>query len=305
MIRVSHITKTFHNTPAVDDLSFEISRGHVVGLLGPNGAGKTTTMRMLTGFLEPDTGTISINGKNIREHVQEIKHMIGYLPENNPLYDEMTVEEYLLYAARLKGVPRKSQKEEIRKAAESAGLAEVFFRPISELSKGYRQRTGLAQALLRQPDILILDEPTEGLDPNQRRDMRDLIRSLGKNHTVILSTHVMQEVDAVCDHVIILKEGKKATEGTKEEIMRHTARKRVLTVTGKRISTENLRSIEGVEEILSEHERNGSATFRLAVSSEDAGERIFSAAVKHGWILSELALQTESLEDIFHELTES
>ena len=218
MIEVSHLTKTYGQHLAVDDVSFTVEDGQICGLLGPNGAGKSTIMNILTGYLSATGGLVTVAGHPLPEEADAAKACVGYLPEQPPLYPEMTVEEYLLFAAELKGVKRADRKEQVRKAAHRTGLDNVMPRLIRSLSKGYRQRVGIAQALLGSPKLIILDEPTVGLDPAQVVEIRKLIRELGKAHTVILSSHVLSEVQAVCQQVLILSKGKLTASGTLEEL---------------------------------------------------------------------------------------
>ena len=218
MIEVSHLTKTYGRHLAVDDVSFAVEDGQICGLLGPNGAGKSTIMNILTGYLSATGGLVTVAGHPLPDEADAAKACVGYLPEQPPLYPEMTVEEYLLFAAELKGVKRADRKEQVRKAAHRAGLDNVMPRLIRSLSKGYRQRVGIAQALLGSPKLIILDEPTVGLDPAQVVEIRKLIRELGKAHTVILSSHILSEVQAVCQQVLILSKGKLAASGTLEEL---------------------------------------------------------------------------------------
>ena len=218
MIEVSHLTKTYGRHLAVDDVSFAVEDGQICGLLGPNGAGKSTIMNILTGYLSATGGLVTVAGHPLPEEADAAKECVGYLPEQPPLYPEMTVEEYLLFAAELKGVKRADRKEQVRKAAHRTGLDNVMPRLIRSLSKGYRQRVGIAQALLGSPKLIILDEPTVGLDPAQVVEIRKLIRELGKAHTVILSSHIQSEVQAVCQQVLILSKGKLAASGTLEEL---------------------------------------------------------------------------------------
>lgn len=218
MIEVSHLTKTYGRHLAVDDVSFAVEDGQICGLLGPNGAGKSTIMNILTGYLSATGGLVTVAGHPLPEEADAAKACVGYLPEQPPLYPEMTVEEYLLFAAELKGVKRANRKEQVRKAAHRTGLDNVMPRLTRSLSKGYRQRVGIAQALLGSPKLIILDEPTVGLDPAQVVEIRKLIRELGKAHTVILSSHILSEVQAVCQQVLILSKGKLAASGTLEEL---------------------------------------------------------------------------------------
>ena len=218
MIEVSHLTKRYGGHLAVEDLSFTVADGQICGLLGPNGAGKSTIMNILTGYLSATSGQVTVAGHPLPEEADAAKACVGYLPEQPPLYQEMTVEEYLTFAAELKRVPKGQRKEQVRRAARRTGLEEAFSRLIRTLSKGYRQRVGIAQALLGDPGLIILDEPTVGLDPAQVIEIRKLIRELGQNHTVILSSHILSEVQAVCQQVLILSKGHLAASGTLEEL---------------------------------------------------------------------------------------
>lgn len=218
MIEVSHLTKKYGGHLAVDDVSFTVENGQIYGLLGPNGAGKSTIMNILTGYLSATSGQVTVAGHPLPEEADEAKACVGYLPEQPPLYPEMTVGEYLNFVAELKKVPRAQRKEQVLRAARRTGLEKVLPRLIRSLSKGYKQRVGIAQALLGSPKIIILDEPTVGLDPAQVIEMRKLIRELGKAHTVILSSHILSEVQAVCQQVLILSKGKLAASGTLQEL---------------------------------------------------------------------------------------
>ena len=245
MIEVSHLTKTYGRHLAVDDVSFAVEDGQICGLLGPNGAGKSTIMNILTGYLSATGGLVTVAGHPLPEEADAAKACVGYLPEQPPLYPEMTVEEYLLFAAELKGVKRADRKEQVRKAAHRTGLDNVMPRLIRSLSKGYRQRVGIAQALLGSPKLIILDEPTVGLDPAQVVEIRKLIRELGKAHTVILSSHILSEVQAVCQQVLILSKGKLAASGTLEEL---TARDRSLEEVFMELTGGNTEEETGEEE---------------------------------------------------------
>lgn len=253
MIEVSDLTKRYGKNVAVDHLSFRVKRGQIYGFLGPNGAGKTTTMNMLTGYLAPAEGKVVINGHDISEEPVEARRCIGYLPEIPPLYLDMTPSEYLQFAAELKGVPRKDRKEETERVMERTQIQDMQDRLIRHLSKGYRQRVGLAQALLGDPEVLILDEPMVGLDPKQIIEIRELIRSLGKKHTVILSSHILSEVASVCDHVMIISHGKLAASDTPENLSHYLKNSDMmeLQIRGSRESCEQarelLKKIKGLE----------------------------------------------------------
>jgi ABC-2 type transport system ATP-binding protein len=220
MIEVKNLTKRYRDRVAVDALSFSLDQGQVLGFLGPNGAGKSTTMKMLTGFLPPSEGSATVAGFDVFEHPMEVRRRIGYLPETPPLYPEMTVRGYLKFVGTLKGVPRKLLGAEVERVAQAVGVLPELPRVIQNLSKGYRQRVGIAQALLGSPPVLILDEPTEGLDPRQRTEVRALVRSLGQQHTVILSTHLLHEVAATCDRVLIIDQGKMRAFDTLDALSR-------------------------------------------------------------------------------------
>ena len=213
-MEIMGVTKQFGSNVAVNNVTFDVRRGEVLGFLGPNGSGKSTTMRLITSFYTPDSGRILIEGLDNQQHDKETRAMIGYLPENNPLYGDLLVNEYLNYVADLRGLTRAERRENIAVAVDETGIQEVFYKPVSTCSKGFRQRAGLAGAILHQPDILIMDEPTEGLDPNQRVPIRELIRRMGKERTVMLSTHVLPEVEEVCDRLIIIRRGNIVAQGT-------------------------------------------------------------------------------------------
>jgi ABC-2 type transport system ATP-binding protein len=304
MISVEGVTKRYGPIVAVDRATFEVDRGEVVGFLGPNGAGKTTTMRMLTGTLQPDEGQIRFDGVPIGDDLTAAKSRVGYLPEANPLYDDMLVCEFLEYVARLRGLDNATTRSGIGRALEETGLGEVFFRPISEISKGFRQRTGMAGAILHEPEILVLDEPTEGLDPNQRVEIRKLVNSLGAERTVILSTHVMQEVEATCDRLLVITKGAIAADGTVAELMdaRQGIARYTVEAEGRDVA-EILSALPGVADHSSEPV-NGRVRVNLeATDDEELRPRIFRLATEHGWVLWELRRERASLEQLFHELT--
>lgn len=305
MIRVAEVTKRYGNVRAVQSLSFEVERGEVVGFLGPNGAGKTTTMRMITGTLQPDEGEVLFDGEPISEQLTEAKRRVGYLPEANPLYDELLVAEYLSYVAELRGMSTGETRAAVADAVDETAIQDVFYRPIGECSKGYRQRIGLAGAILHRPEVLILDEPTEGLDPNQRVEIRRLVNSLGRERTVLLSTHVMQEVEATCSRLVILSRGQLAAEGTVQELIanRSGGVRYVVEVQGEGV-TEPLAALPGVTSHTSE--RVGERT-RVQLTVSDARELrpdIFRMARDRDWVLWELHREKASLEQLFQSLTQ-
>jgi ABC-2 type transport system ATP-binding protein len=306
MIILDHVMKSFGRTKAVDDISFTVKDGEIVGFLGPNGAGKTTTMRMMTGFYTPDSGRIEILGTSITADPTKAQFSIGYLPENNPLYKDMLVSEQLSFSADLKGIKGLKRDEAIEFAVRSVSIEDVYHVPIRELSKGYRQRVGIAQTLLHKPKILIMDEPSEGLDPNQRTEIRSLIRNLSKDHTVIMSTHVMQEVEAVCNRMIIINKGKLVADGTPRELLKSAGGKRqlIIELEGKKIE-ESLLSIKGVEEVETKKGKDGKivAIVTVAKTSKIQPE-LSKKSAKLGWTIWKLTEEEKQLEDVFHTLTE-
>jgi ABC-2 type transport system ATP-binding protein len=304
VISVDQVTKRFGTLVAVDNLSFQVDRGEVVGFLGPNGAGKTTTMRLLTGTLQPDEGRVLIDGRTVGEDQEEIKRRLGYLPESNPLYDEMLVCEYLEFAGRLRGLTGADLQRAVRSAADETNLAEVFYRPVAEMSKGYRQRIGLAAALLHRPEILVLDEPTEGLDPNQRVEIRSLVSSLGKERTILLSTHVMQEVEATCTRLVIVNRGKLVADGSAASLLsaRGDESAYVAEVAGQG-AAEGLAALEGVRSHTVEPVEDRVRVRLIAGGAEDLRPKIFERARDRGWVLWELRRERASLEELFRQLT--
>ncbi len=316
MIEITDIHKRYGSVEAVRGVSFAVGPGEIVGLLGPNGAGKTTILKILTGFHYPDAGSARIAGKDVTEQPREVKSRLGYLPENAPLYGELTVAEYLHFLAAARGVPRNQLAARCSKAAAACGVTEVLHRQISKLSKGFRQRTGLAQAVLHDPDILVLDEPTSGLDPNQIVEMRRLIRSLGKKKTVILSSHILQEVEAVCDRVLILHQGRIAAAGTAEQIAAEVAgagrwRVTLIVADPPGVAVEALfASVPGCTavEAVRREQQGGRSRVSVELSlvgtgEQDSGEIIFDWACGQGHKLVEVAPVQRRLEELFTRLT--
>ena len=304
MISVEGVTKRYGAVTAVDDLSFTVDRGEVVGFLGPNGAGKTTTMRMITGTLQPDEGAVLFDGAPIADDLTEAKRRVGYLPEANPLYHEMLVAEYLEHVAELRGLSLDEARSGIADAVDETGVSEVFYRPIGECSKGYRQRIGLAGAILHRPEVLILDEPTEGLDPNQRVEIRRLVGSLGRERTVLLSTHVMQEVEATCSRLVILNEGRLAADGSVEELLASLAGavRYVVEAVGSGVA-DALAGLPGVSGHSSEEVDGRVRVVLDSHGEEDLRPRIFELARDSSWTLWELHRERASLEQVFRNLT--
>jgi len=316
MIKVDGLTKRYARNVAVDHISFEVEKGQIVGFLGPNGAGKTTTMRMLTCFMPPTEGTAQVAGYDVRENPMEVKRRIGYLPETPPVYPEMEVIEYLQFVARIKGVPKAGAKKRIDEVMEKCAVSDVRTKEIGKLSKGYRQRVGLAQAILHNPDVLILDEPTAGLDPHQIIETRDLIKGLAGDHTIILSTHILPEVEQVCERVVIIAKGKLVATDTVHNLTSrlHGAESVAIEVIpnnggGPEWTQSVLRRLEqvaGVSRVIPRDSKEGSALFTVE-SMQDRHIRpdLARAVIESGWHLNELHAVGLSLEEIFLELTAS
>lgn len=309
MIKVKNLTKKYDQTVAVNDISFEIQRGEIIGFLGPNGAGKTTTLRLLTGYLKPDAGYVEMNGVNIEHDPLGFRKCIGYLPELNPLYDDLEVIEYLEFIGHLRDIPRDRLKNRIKTVVEDCGLGDVIGKEVLQLSKGYKQRLGLALAILHDPAILLLDEPTSGLDPNQIREIRRLIQELRKEKTVILSTHILQEVQASCSRVLIINRGAIAASGTTEELQNMVMGREIIRLQLKSSDDDQsavIREIPGVKSARSAGYVEGVGV-RYEIESdgsEDIRENIFKTAVKRRWIILEMYQQGINLEEIFRRLTE-
>jgi ABC-2 type transport system ATP-binding protein len=310
MIEASHLSKSYGPVKAVDDVSFRVERGEVVGFVGPNGAGKSTTLRMLAGFLGPSAGAVRIAGHDLGTEPLAARASVGYMPETSPLYPEMRVGEYLAFRAELKLVPRRERAKAVERALHETNIADVEDVVIGHLSKGYRQRVGLADALVASPPILILDEPTAGLDPNQIRDVRALVRALGKEHTVLVSTHILSEVEATCSRALVIARGRLVAEGTLDAIraMRGAAGVRI-AVRGDAAAAEKAAArVEGVARVTREAGAVGAtATLSIEVGGEaDAGrvaEEIVAALVAAGAGVREVVPRAASLEQVFAELT--
>ncbi len=302
MIEVKDLSKYFGRTRAVDNISFNIGKGEIVAFLGPNGAGKTTTMRMLTGYLIPTKGKCLINGIDVTEEPIKTKLLIGYLPEDNPLYPDMKVYEYLEFIGEIRNT--RNLKNRVSEVADICGITDVLSKNIGTLSRGYRQRVGVAQAIIHNPDILILDEPTEGLDPNQVIELRNLIKELGKEKTVMLSTHILSEAEATCERVLIINKGKIVADGNKSEI--RTMAKGGETITLELIAKQNpindLKQIAEIKEINEIKIEDNLYQYEI-ISAKDIREAIFDTAVNKGWKICDLHRRATSLEDIFRELT--
>lgn len=303
-IRISNLTKSYGPQRAVDNISFEVKTGEILGFLGPNGAGKTTTMKMITGYIDIQGGAVTIGGQSVKTGAT--KQYVGYLPEHNPLYTEMPVMDYLEFCAALQGVPKTRIPDRVREMVRVCGLDVEKHKNISELSKGYRQRVGLAQAMIHDPEILILDEPTTGLDPNQIVEIRELIRELGKEKTVILSTHILPEVEATCDRILIINRGQIVADGTAETLRKQAQGQQVLRA---RIeggaAVEVQKALQQLPSIASSQILDAEAgRFELQSQPEQASNRaVFELCVQQGWALTELVPFETRLEDIFRDLT--
>lgn len=307
MIKVEGLSKRYAGVTALQDVSFTVQRGEIVGFLGPNGAGKSTTMRILTGFIPASAGRVEVAGLDVFEDSLAVRRHIGYMPENNPLYEDMRVAEYLKFRAKLKDVPRAQRKERMDDCMEMTGITDVRRRVIGQLSKGYRQRVGLADALLGDPDLLILDEPTIGLDPVQIRQVRQLIKDLGKRHTILISTHILPEVEMTCNRVLIIHRGKILASDAPENLLRSLQAGSAVRVEVRapvEAATVALRAVPGVTQVLAEPGSDGVA--RLTVQAEggaDVREAIYRAVVAERWDLRELTRGRTTLEDIFVQIT--
>ncbi len=310
-VLVSGLSKYYGEAKAVDDISFEVHSGEILGFLGPNGAGKTTTMRIITSYLSPSGGSVSVEGHDVATHSLEVRKLVGYLPEQNPLYLDMNVLEYLDYAAELQGLNRPLIPMRRREMVDVCGLGEMKHKDIGQLSKGYRQRVGLAAAMIHDPRVLILDEPTSGLDPNQIVEIRSLIQSLGKQKTVILSTHILPEVQATCDRVIIINRGRIAADGPIADLQRSLQGGERIVMeleTGDALSFESIavqvRSIPAVSNVTAVDHRDGRVRFSVETAqATDIRGDLYRLCVQKQWHLLELHREQTSLEDIFRQLT--
>ena len=307
MIQVSHLTKVYGDHIAAKDVTFSIDKGCICGFLGPNGAGKSTTMNMITGYLAPNSGTVEINGVSMQKEPIKAKKMIGYLPEIPPIYPDMTVFEFLSFAAELKGILKFQRADEVNRVIEKAGLEGVKTRVIKYLSKGYKQRVGLAQALIGDPEILILDEPTVGLDPKQIVEIRDLIRELKENHTVILSSHILSEIEAVCDRIIVISHGRVVASAEPDQLVKENNEVQTFTlvVKGNASSAENaLSGIEDINTYKIESEQDGQVKLRvMAKRHADIRESVSVKCQEAGLTILELNVSYVSLEDVYLKLT--
>ncbi|MGD9159520.1 MAG: ATP-binding cassette domain-containing protein [Desulfobacteraceae bacterium] len=308
MINAEGLTKFYGTQCAVDHIDLDIRKGEIVGLLGPNGAGKTTTLRMLTGYLRPSSGNIRIKDFNISDNPLEIKKIMGYLPESAPLYNEMLAYDYLYYVAEIRNIEKDRIDSRLKKVADLCGINEAMHKPISVLSKGYKQRVGLAHAMMDDPEILILDEPTSGLDPNQIVEIRDIIREIGKEKTVILSTHILSEAEATCDRIIIINRGKIAADQSIDELKDSMSKEFLVNISLKYASPDDVRDefspVEGVEEIAESGDDAGVIKITLRCGSDnDPREEIYKRIKQHDWVLLEFHHEIQTLERVFRDIT--
>ncbi len=307
MIEVHQLSKSYAGHHAVRGISFHVERGEIVGFLGPNGAGKTTTLRMLTGYLPPTSGTARIAGYDIFRESLEARRKIGYMPENVPLYDDMRVREYLNFRAQLKGLDGKRTRQRVSEVLDTCGLESVKKKMIKTLSKGYRQRVGLADALVHDPELLILDEPTNGLDPNQIRQIRELIKRLGESHTILVSTHILHEVEMTCNRVIIIDTGKIRASDTPANLvqqMRAAGRVTAEILVAPGVAAEAIGRIDRIKKVRPEELEDGWTRFHvLSDSGSDVREAIAQLAAQYGWPLRTVYRDEPTLEDVFVEMT--
>lgn len=302
MIEVKNLSKAYGPVQALRDVSFQIEAGEIVGLLGPNGAGKTTIIKTLTGYLQPDEGEVVIDGRNVLNETQAVQARIGYLPENAPLYPELSVQKYLLMMAELRQIPEEEIPARISEAVRATGLTEHLTRPIAELSKGFRQRVGLAQAILHRPPLLILDEPTIGLDPTQIVEIRSLIQRLSQHSTILFSTHILPEVEVLCDRVIILMQGEVKVDARLAELASSNDAIFVLDEDVADV-VETLADVDGIKSVESRPGDNGRVTYQIqGAANADLPPTIYRIAAAHDWPLRELRQDVQTLETIFNEL---
>jgi ABC-2 type transport system ATP-binding protein len=308
MIQVESLTKYYHDLCAVNAISFEIQKGEILGLLGPNGAGKTTTLRMLTGFLQPTDGSIRVKDYSIEKHPLEIKRILGYLPESAPLYHDMLVYDYLNYVADIREIDKRRKLDRIRQLGDLCGINNVMHQPIGELSKGYKQRVGLAHAMMTDPEILVLDEPTSGLDPNQIVEIRQIIKRIGKEKTIILSTHILSEAEATCDRVVIINKGKIVADDSTENLKESAVDKKYIQLSLRNADFKSvdmaLTDIEGVTGVTRIDETDHQLDVRIDCrSAVDPRAEIYQKIKQTDWLVLDFHQKTQTLETIFRELT--
>ncbi|MFI5252342.1 MAG: ATP-binding cassette domain-containing protein [Bacteroidota bacterium] len=310
-ISVSNLSKLYGDSKAVDNISFEVHSGEILGFLGPNGAGKTTTMRIITCFLAPNSGSVKVEGRDIRSESFEVRKLVGYLPEQNPLYQDMNVLEYLQYSAQLQGVPRGDVSRRMKEMVDVCALGEMKHKDIGQLSKGYRQRVGLAAAMIHDPRVLIMDEPTSGLDPNQIVEIRSLIRNIGKEKTVVLSTHILSEVQATCNRVVIINKGKIVADSSIEDLQTSMSGGEKVILEFEMADSQTfdmvslqMKIIPAIGRVSLLGERNGWKRVGIeSLGGKDIRKDLFGLCVEKGWTILELHREQTSLEDVFRQLT--
>ena len=306
MLEVKDLNKKFGEVHAVKNLSFEVKKGEILGFLGPNGAGKTTTMRIITCYIPASSGTIKVSGMDTVENDLEVRKKIGYLPESTPLYNDMLVKDYLQFVGEIRGMRGRALSSRIDEMFHVCGLTKMTTRPIGNLSKGFRQRVGLAQAMLNDPQLLILDEPTSGLDPNQIIEIRQLIKNMGKEKTVIYCSHILSEVSATCNHIIIINQGSIVASGTADELTAKMNKENryVLRLKADKSAVESkLKALEGVARVQVTQSAEWTDAVVVAQDNQDIGEKIYKCVFENGWSLAELKRESASLEDVFTQLT--
>ncbi|OQY38080.1 MAG: hypothetical protein B6229_06830 [Spirochaetaceae bacterium 4572_7] len=305
MIDIINLEKNYGSTRAVRGIDLTINSGEILGLLGPNGAGKSSTLRILTGYLKPSSGTIHVKGLDVIDDDLKIKKLIGYLPESAPLYSDMLVYDYLQYIAEIRELPKDKITPRLIELAELCGIKDVMHKSINELSKGYKQRVGLAQAMMADPEILVLDEPTTGLDPNQIVEIRNIIKEIGKKKTVILSTHILSEAEATCDRIVIINNGKIAADGTPEELKKILAGEVRIDITLKKVESnvveKHFSNFQGIESLTVTQLEN--ETFISIYAAEDIRENLYLKIKESNWVMLNFSLKVKSLENIFRTLT--
>lgn len=308
MIRIENLTKFYNTTCALDHINLEIKKGEIMGLLGPNGAGKTTALRILTCYMQPTEGMVYVKDFNIYDHPLEIKRMIGYLPESAPIYKHMIVYEYLQYVADIREISKDKQDSRIQELGDLCGLNEVMHKVVEELSKGYKQRVGLAHAMMSDPEILILDEPTSGLDPNQRIEVRDIIKEIGKRKTIIISTHILPEVESTCERVVIINNGKIIADDYLQKLKESSGNRYTINLTVKGTRFDNIKSalssIEGISKINKVLDTDSTVSVLIdCMTDKDLRPLIYSEIKENNWDIIEFYQEKATLETIFRKLT--